>query len=246
MAWWTSSDTEIKTKSRFLVAIGPSYLLTNVKSVSKPSVDIAEKAFKMLNHEFKFPTNAKWADVTIKFVDPSGNREAKGGVSTADMLFQMLNNMGYAYPYIDQSALNLKQYTGDNKHKIGFSDTERALTTPEKSSNIANSFGTGLVGKADFEADSITKQNVTIIGIDSDGIINEMWSLQNPIIKSLKFGDYAYDSDEPVEYELVVAYDWAVYRQDLLGKSSTSYTILELVKSFGKQVTADEFLTEEE
>ena len=45
--------------------------------------------------------------------------------------------------------------------------------------------------------------------IDEDGAPIETWSLYNPWIKSVNFGDLDYESDELVNVELSVRYDWA-------------------------------------
>ena len=85
------------------------------------------------------------------------------------------------------------------------------LGKPEKSSTIANAFGTGLTGDADFSQAKSGVQNIKISQLTPDGIVNEEWTLVNPLIKSIKFGDLTYDSDEAVEYQLEVAYDYAKF-----------------------------------
>ena len=50
-----------------------------------------------------------------------------------------------------------------------------------------------------------------IYQLTPDGDINEVWTLVNPLIKSIKLGELSYDSDDAVEYTLEVAYDWAKY-----------------------------------
>lgn len=45
--------------------------------------------------------------------------------------------------------------------------------------------------------------------IDENGAPIETWSLYNPWIKSVNFGDLDYESDELVNVELSVRYDWA-------------------------------------
>lgn len=45
--------------------------------------------------------------------------------------------------------------------------------------------------------------------IDEDGAPIETWSLYNPWIKSVNFGDLDYESDELVNVELSIRYDWA-------------------------------------
>jgi len=46
--------------------------------------------------------------------------------------------------------------------------------------------------------------------IDSNNQIVEQWTVKNPFIKSVKFGELAYDNDDLSEIELEIRYDWAV------------------------------------
>ena len=50
--------------------------------------------------------------------------------------------------------------------------------------------------------------------LNADGEEVESWELQNPFIKSAKFGDLAYDNDELRTIELTVRYDWATCETD--------------------------------
>ena len=224
MSWWTESKTQIKQKHRFFVTIASGLVLTSVKTVTQPSVSFDNKTYKMLNHEFKYPGIAKWNDVSIKLVDPAGDG-TKEQHSTAGFLMQMINNTGYAVPYTNFSGLIGKVKGG--KHAINFKgETTRELTTPEKSSTVANSFGDGIKDKADFGPAKQESQNLSIWQISPDGKITEGWTLANPLVKDVKFGDLAYDSSDAVEYELVVQYDFAIHRKDRIG-AEFSYSALD-------------------
>ena len=48
-----------------------------------------------------------------------------------------------------------------------------------------------------------------IIQLDSEGQAIETWNLNNPFIKNVKFGELSYESDDLVEIELELRYDWA-------------------------------------
>ena len=50
---------------------------------------------------------------------------------------------------------------------------------------------------------------VYITTINQDGHRLEEWRLQNTFIKSIKFGDLSYDSDDMTEVTLEIRYDWA-------------------------------------
>ena len=172
MSFWTDSKIQIKQKSRFVVIVGGDFNLPNVKSVSKPSLSISNKEFKLLNHTFKYPSTVKWNSITITFIDMNGNGDF---FDTGGLLHQMLNNSGYNYPH---SAT----------HKLGTKGGDaRNLSSPEKASSIANSFGKGLAGTADNNPSNWKEQSVKIIQVTPGGEANESWTLVNPLIKSIIF-----------------------------------------------------------
>ena len=51
--------------------------------------------------------------------------------------------------------------------------------------------------------------DVQIIQLDSAGNKIEIWTLNNPFIKNVKYGELSYESDDLVEIELELRYDWA-------------------------------------
>ena len=53
-----------------------------------------------------------------------------------------------------------------------------------------------------------------ITQIDAEGRAIEEWTLNNPFIKSVKFGDLSYDSDELREISIEFRYDWASHAGD--------------------------------
>jgi hypothetical protein len=48
-----------------------------------------------------------------------------------------------------------------------------------------------------------------IVQLDSEGKDLETWNLHNPFIKNVKYGELSYESDDLVEIELEIRYDWA-------------------------------------
>ena len=236
MSWWTKPNLHPKTKNRFIVVFSDLFYLPNIKSLNKPSVDIETKEYRLLNHTFNYPGNAKWKPVTLKFVDMNGAGNGEDPhFDTSQLLWQMLNNTGYAYPYFDNSSITEAHYRysgeeGRHGHHISTDivggkpgDTWRTITTPEKSSNIANSFGGGLAGPIDMEKAGVKRQRVSIYQISPDGIINEAWYLVNPLVKSINWGDLAYEDDALVEYELQIVYDWAILDRSIVGDKATNH-----------------------
>ncbi len=58
---------------------------------------------------------------------------------------------------------------------------------------------------------------VTITSIDEDGNHLEEWKLNNAFIKSMKFGDLSYDSDDLLEISVEFRYDWASLEDGVSG-----------------------------
>ena len=105
--------------------------------------------------------------------------------STSGQLFEMLLATGYVTP----SALGSR-----------IKDLARVVS-PEKAASIAQSFGT-----------TFTIYQLAPEGFNkASGKINhtEMWTLHNPIITKISWGDLDYGSDDLVQYTLDVSYDWA-------------------------------------
>ena len=240
MSWWTNPNLQPKTKSKFVVVFGGSFYLPNVKSLNKPKVEFDTKEYRLLNHKFNYPGNATWQPITIKFVDMNGMGMQTEHFDTGAFLWQIMNNTGYTYPHVNNSQFrdphfrNVDDESGsefggghhvstkinfrdDEKTDLVEADTWRTITTPEKSSTIANSFGLGLTGVADVKSASTSKQRISIYQVSPDKKITECWHLINPIVKTIGWGDLDYSADDLVEYELGVVYDWAVMDRTVIG-----------------------------
>ena len=62
----------------------------------------------------------------------------------------------------------------------------------------------------------------------------EQWEIINPIVRSIKWGDLDYASDDLVEYTLEIVYDYAVFNS---GKQTTGATGLkEIVDKRKKEI----------
>ena len=67
------------------------------------------------------------------------------------------------------------------------------------------------------QAETISKKKATEVGLkliniqvlNADGDVIEDWSLNNPFIKSVKYGDLSYEDDNLRTIELGIRYDWA-------------------------------------
>lgn len=202
MTFWTSRNVTPKVKSKFIVKIN-EFILKNVKTVTKPSVEVNTKEFKLVNHYFNYPGIAKWQPVTITFVDMKGDyatatgTHAAGGLAgnqmpdTAAILYNILIGSGYSNPNSgDGGAMDKSLSKGALKE----------ITIQQ----VSPGRGDVYYGKEAGE----TKQSYEIV---------EQWKLINPIVKSIKWGDLDYGSDDLVEYSMDIVYDYAEFRPGIPG-----------------------------
>lgn len=195
MSWWSNADTEPKRKNKFYVEMGTGGILYSVSSVSKPAVTIETKEYQMINHFYKYPGIPKWENISIKFVDAGlwGSGQAVvGGTaiesnprSTSKTLWEMLLASGYVTP-------------NEVKSKIA---SLVKVVSPEKAAMIDLSFGSS--------PNKANRSSLKIHQVNATGAKTETWTIYNPIISKISWGDLDYGQDDLVEYTLDVAYDWA-------------------------------------
>jgi hypothetical protein len=202
MTFWTSRNVTPKVKSKFVVKLD-QFILKTVKTVTKPSVEVNTKEFKLINHYFNYPGIAKWQPITITFVDMRGSILTEGGLDkniddgragttdTAKMLYDILTKGGYYSP---------KSGAGAGMSKQGFEDGLKELVIQQISP------GDPVVPKP-WKDNEVVGVNTTQYQIH----VTEQWKLINPIVKSIKWGDLDYGSDDLVEYSMEIAYDYAEF-----------------------------------
>ena len=167
----------------------------SVSTVTKPSVTIETKEYRLINHFYKYPGIPKWEPISLKFVDAKiwGSGLSTVGAkavetkprATSKTLWEMLLASGYVTP-----------------GGAGSPNPELArVVAPEKAAMIDLSFGS---------APNPTDGSMfRIHQVNAAGEDTEVWTLYNPIISKISWGDLDYGSDDLVQYTLDVAYDWA-------------------------------------
>jgi hypothetical protein len=195
MSWWSNREVEPKRKNKFYVTMGTGGKLYSVSSVSKPSVTIESKEYQMINHFYKYPGIPKWENISVKFVDAKlwGNGTSTVGGSavesnprsTSKTLWEMLLASGYVTPNEISSAIG----------------SLAKVVSPEKAAMIDLSFGSS--------PDKAYRDSFKIHQVNAKGDPTEIWTLYNPMITKISWGDLDYGSNDLVEYTLDVAYDWA-------------------------------------
>ena len=113
-------------------------------------------------------------------------------------------------------------------HKIKFpgivtwNDIDITIVEPDKNSKNGFNLMNKIIGAGYYpnpneqpgNVDGLQKaqfanENITITKIDANGNPIEIWTLINPFIKAIKYGDLDYSSDDLLEITITVAYDSA-------------------------------------
>lgn len=154
MAFWTNKGSP-KLQYRFRISdteTDNSYWYW-AKSVTKPSVSIANVEYKLINGVFKYPTVATWNDITITIVD-DGDQTQK--------LYDYLKNAGYYTPDTQNISVD-----GISK-ELGSMDSIviEQLDSSGKSIETWRIFGSFITeikfGDLSYENDSLVTLDLTI------------------------------------------------------------------------------------
>lgn len=169
MAFWSTNTIEPLRKFRFLMTLGGD-VVYDVKTVDKPSFDVSESEYLLINHKIKYPGVVTWNDIDVTIVD---SVEKSNGPN----YYQKLLSSGYAF-----------DGTNDGINKQQYNDGDILITQ-----------------------------------IDAAGNPREEWTLKNAFIKSVKFGDLDYSSDDLMEITITISYDSAELVKKLV-KNTTKNT----------------------
>lgn len=189
MAFWSSQGApEPNRQFRWFINFAANSSLVNMryalKKAAKPTMKIAEVKHKYLNHEFYYPGRIEWDPITVSFAS------VKTDTLTADnILLNILVGSGYTFP--DAPNNN----TSVNKTVPSLSQTN--LTTISKN-NAVRQIAPGGVG-----------DNLQLIQIDAAGNALETWYLFNPFFTEVKFDTLEYASEEILNLDCTIKYDYA-------------------------------------
>ena len=154
-----------------------------VTKASKPSFELTGPTeHRILNHTFKFPGIIKWNDIDVSFIDAIEP-------NIGSKFYSVLRNMGYIQP------------TDFNNLAAGISKVQAKAAIGEVVIKQLDAGGfdvTGLGGELPT-------------GVTPGTRYYEEWTLKNAFIKSVNYGDLTYDSEELVNVDIGITYDFAVY-----------------------------------
>ena len=190
MSFFTTTKFQPKRKFRFVVdfagfANDTMYMVTKC---SKPSFEMTGPTeHRILNHTFKFPGIVKWNDIDLTLIDAIQP-------NVGSKFYNVLRNMGYIEP---TSLENLHQ--GITKESAML-----ALGTIR----ITQLDAGAVVPTTPSDGDPLAPGNYA----SPSGVrLYEEWVLKNAFLKTVKFGDLSYDSEDIVTVEVGITYDYATY-----------------------------------
>ena len=215
--WGTALDSKgshPKQKSRFIVELGNGGWMLSLSTITKPAVTIEKKEYRMINHYYNYPGIPKWEPITMTFVDNQiwGHTAVTTPKDAADVETQFVDGLLAGHPNANTKStsgqlfemLLATGYVTPSTLGSRIKDLARVVS-PEKAANVAQSFGKYFI-IYQLAPEGYNK---------ASGKINhtEMWTLFNPIITKISWGDLDYGSDDLVQYTLDVSYDWAEHSE---------------------------------
>jgi len=180
-----------KRKFRFVVdfqgfGVDTMYMVTKC---GKPSFELTGPTeHRILNHTFKFPGIVKWNDIDMTLIDAVEP-------NVGSKFYNVLKNMGYTNP--------------DSLENLHVGLTKTRAQSVIGTVRITQLDGGDVVPTIPGDGDPANPtQYATPAGVK----LHEEWILKNAYLKSVKFGDLAYDSEDIVTIDVGITYDYAIYR----------------------------------
>ena len=188
MAFFSPATTGFEPKRKFRFVIDFSSFSGGLSIMAtkcgKPSYEMTSPTeHRVLNHTFKFPGVIKWNDIDVSFIDAMQP-------NIATKFWNALQNSGFVVPG-DATALT-----------TGITKQSAYMSLGEVSIKQLNGGGIDVpIGLGDGPQGFIQQTKYF-----------EEWILKNAFIKSVKWGDLDYSSDDLVNIDVGIVYDYAVLK----------------------------------
>ena len=122
------------------------------KSVDKPSFDVSNNEYQLINHKFKYPGIVTWKPISITVADIG---------KKANSLIDELNKMGYVYPDAESTGLE-KFYAGGKITGMSIVQLNES-GGEEETWNLYGAFITSVsFSKLDYSSDDITEITIEV------------------------------------------------------------------------------------
>ena len=166
------------------------YLL---KKASKPTVKITEVTHKYINHFYYYPGRMEWEPISITFA--SGKSLASATIGTNGVL------SGGAIQVADKTIIDLLTSAGYIFPSSTVEGQRKTISKQEAVSAVVGAGGTG-------------KRTCKLFTIDAAGKEQGVYYLHNPMLMDVKFDTLEYASEEILNIECTLRYDYATIDQE--------------------------------
>ena len=186
MSFYADTSFQPKRRFRFLVSFTnlgseTSYMVTKAAKPSYELTNVTEH--RVLNHIFKFPGIVKWTDIDITLIDAL--EPNVGG-----KFYNVLKNMGYIEPRDTDSLAG-----GISKVQANAALGSVVIKQLDAGGQVIPGLGGEDPGT----------------GVLSGARYYEEWTLKNAFLKSIKWGDLDYGSEDLLNVDIGITYDYASY-----------------------------------
>ena len=177
--FWSDKSIEPKRKYRWVLTFN-GVPQWILKKVAKPQITITEAEHTFINYKFYYPGRVEWNEISLTLVDPVAPDASKTMAS-------LIRSAGYVPPH---NFLNANNDNGP--FKLNGRNQASKIYTMSKQRAVDAVGG-----------------RMYIQQLDADGELLEEWALYNPWIKSVNFDELDYESDDLLNLEVSIRYDWA-------------------------------------
>ena len=156
--FWTDADLDPRRNFRFKLLDGDGGTWWWAKSVDKPSFDVTNSEYQLINHKFKYPGIVNWKPITITVADV-GKR--------INSIFGELQMMGYTYPPTSSAHKGLEKLMkttdgGANINGITIKQLDDA-GQPAETWELYGAFITSVsMSKLDYSSDDISEITIEV------------------------------------------------------------------------------------
>jgi hypothetical protein len=180
--FWTSPTFEPKRAFRFLVEFTPGDGAESLQFLAK-SVD--RPSYTVSSNPHKFFNHTFHYPGRVEWNTVSLTLVDAFDPNASDIFMKYLGSIGYVNP------------------SAGIGDTTQAVSQPIVGKTITKQTATSATG------DILIKE----MGTDDVGtaMVNGEWNLKNAFITEVNFGSHAYDSEDMIDIQLTIQFDWATY-----------------------------------
>ncbi|NCG29977.1 MAG: hypothetical protein GWP27_05850 [Bacteroidetes bacterium] len=153
MTFWTEASLEPKRNFRFKLLDGDQTTWWWAKSVDKPSFDISNSEYQLINHKFKYPGIATWKPISLIVADVG---------DVINLLVDELRELGYVDPSSENPMEGLAKANKGFIEGLSIQQLD-ADGEPVESWTVKGAFMTSLsFSRLDYGSDDITEITIEV------------------------------------------------------------------------------------